>query len=190
MAFHPCRFYDATGGRITIGGQDVSKVTQVRRIPPRVQFDSPGSQLCFRLRAAHWPFPHSIVFCVHTGVTARSHWRGAAGHCLVQRHDSVQHKVLCRCHGLCVQQCRSCAIGSGNSTHSAEQLDSIDCFIRLTTNAGRYGRPSATDEEVYEAARAASIHEAIETRFPQARCVNASPFSTTCHVPSACALGH
>jgi ABC-type transport system involved in Fe-S cluster assembly fused permease/ATPase subunit len=31
----------------------------------------------------------------------------------------------------------------------------------------RYGRPSASDEEVYEAARAASIHDAIMTRFPQ-----------------------
>ena len=25
----PCRFYDATGGRVTINGQDISKVTQV-----------------------------------------------------------------------------------------------------------------------------------------------------------------
>ncbi|CAL8467522.1 g7060 [Coccomyxa elongata] len=31
----------------------------------------------------------------------------------------------------------------------------------------RYGRPSATDEEVHEAAEAASIHESITTRFPQ-----------------------
>ncbi|BDA42838.1 ATP-binding cassette sub-family B member 6, mitochondrial [Coccomyxa sp. Obi] len=31
----------------------------------------------------------------------------------------------------------------------------------------QYGRPSATDEEVYEAAEAASIHESITTRFPQ-----------------------
>ena len=32
---------------------------------------------------------------------------------------------------------------------------------------GRYGRPGATDEEVYEAAEAASIHEPIMARFPQ-----------------------
>lgn len=31
----------------------------------------------------------------------------------------------------------------------------------------RYGRPDATDEEVHQAAEAASIHESIMTRFPQ-----------------------
>ena len=31
----------------------------------------------------------------------------------------------------------------------------------------RYGRPSATDEEVHAAAAAASIHDAITLRFPQ-----------------------
>jgi ABC-type transport system involved in Fe-S cluster assembly fused permease/ATPase subunit len=31
----------------------------------------------------------------------------------------------------------------------------------------RYGRHSATDEEVYQAAEAASIHESIMNRFPQ-----------------------
>ncbi|KAK9915875.1 hypothetical protein WJX75_005561 [Coccomyxa subellipsoidea] len=31
----------------------------------------------------------------------------------------------------------------------------------------QYGRPGARDEEVYEAAKAASIHESISTRFPQ-----------------------
>ncbi|KAK9823014.1 hypothetical protein WJX81_007044 [Elliptochloris bilobata] len=31
----------------------------------------------------------------------------------------------------------------------------------------RYGRPSASDEEVYDAARAASLHDSIISRFPQ-----------------------
>ena len=31
----------------------------------------------------------------------------------------------------------------------------------------RYGRMGATDEEVFEAAKAASIHDAIVSRFPQ-----------------------
>lgn len=31
----------------------------------------------------------------------------------------------------------------------------------------RYGRPDATDEEVHEAAKAASIHDSIVGRFPQ-----------------------
>jgi ABC-type transport system involved in Fe-S cluster assembly fused permease/ATPase subunit len=33
----------------------------------------------------------------------------------------------------------------------------------------RYGRISASDEEVEEAAQAASIHETIATRFPKVR---------------------
>ena len=31
----------------------------------------------------------------------------------------------------------------------------------------RYGRPDASDEEVFEAARAASLHDAIINRLPQ-----------------------
>lgn len=31
----------------------------------------------------------------------------------------------------------------------------------------RYGRPEASDEEVYDAARAASLHDSIINRFPQ-----------------------
>lgn len=78
------RFYDATGGRVTINGQDISKVTQAS------------------LRAAIGVVPQDTVLF----------------------NDTILYNI-------------------------------------------RYGRPSATDEEVYEAARAASIHEAIETRFPQ-----------------------
>ncbi len=33
--------------------------------------------------------------------------------------------------------------------------------------ARRYGRPGASDEEVFAAARAASLHDAITDRFPQ-----------------------
>ena len=35
------------------------------------------------------------------------------------------------------------------------------CYTR------RYGRPGASDEEVYDAARAASLHDSIINRFPQ-----------------------
>ena len=42
-------------------------------------------------------------------------------------------------------------------------------ILSFTSFSGgnRYGRPSASDEEVHEAAQAASIHEAIMARFPQ-----------------------
>ena len=33
--------------------------------------------------------------------------------------------------------------------------------------SARYGRPEASDEEVYDAARAASLHDSIINRFPQ-----------------------
>ena len=38
---------------------------------------------------------------------------------------------------------------------------------RVALRRRRYGRPGASDEEVFDAARAASLHDAIINRFPQ-----------------------
>lgn len=40
-------------------------------------------------------------------------------------------------------------------------------FPPYTEHLRRYGRPEASDEEVYDAARAASLHDSIINRFPQ-----------------------
>lgn len=44
----------------------------------------------------------------------------------------------------------------------------------------RYGNLSATDEEVYEAARMACIHEAITTRFPKVSYLSRASMSGLC----------
>ena len=41
------------------------------------------------------------------------------------------------------------------------------CALLTAFMLCRYGRPNATDEEVHEAAKAASIHDSIVGRFPQ-----------------------
>ena len=66
------------------------------------------------------------------------------------------------------QGTRTCIASHEHSSACAYKLHAALPFRhRVHQLVCRYGRPGASDEEVFEAARAASLHDAIISRFPQ-----------------------
>ena len=67
---------------------------------------------------------------------------------------------------LCVNGRPICLYGGTMAGQSFMKGDPW-CALLTAFMLCRYGRPDATDEEVHEAAKAASIHDSIVGRFPQ-----------------------